>query len=165
MSTTRMTDTRDMTEKQADELLQRIFSLKLSILRAEAAAEAEIEAVRQRLENETYDSRSALRAAESNLDRYIHAHRERFEKPKMRPTPWGKYGLRKSTRLRISSVSSLIETAREHGYTDCIEETVKIIKKAVSKRLRDGEKLPGAYLEVGQTAEYKLDAAAIEEQL
>lgn len=162
---TRLTDTRDMTADQADQVLREIFRRRLDILRAEAQAEARINAIRTGLTNVTAADRAALEAAEARLDSYIHAHEELFVKPRMRVTPWGTYGLRSSTRTVIDSREEAIAYAKKKGYTDMVQVTEALVTKAVAKRLAAGEAIPGVRRETGEAAEYKLDTAALQAEL
>lgn len=161
----RLTDARDTTFAESDALLAEVFQHRLAILRAEAGAEARIAKVREALDAETAPARQRLELAEARLSAAVHAHRDAFQKPRMRVTTWGKYGLRTSTRLTIADVEALIEHAKDHGYTDLYRVVETLDKPAITKRLQAGQPLPGCSLDQGEASEYKLDPAALQEAL
>ena len=165
MIPTRMTDTRDMTPEQADVALQMIFLARLYILRMEAEAEKDIDLTRQSLALATAETRTTLAVKEAQLNAYILRHPDEFARPRMRKTPWGTYGLRSSTRTVIENEAALIEWAKENGHMDLVQTVEKIAQKAVAKRIKSGQEIPGARSETGETAEYKLDTAALEAEL
>lgn len=161
----RLTDARDTTCADADDLLHGIFDARLEILRREAAAEKQISEIREQLALDTTKARQYVELAEAKLSAFVHAHRDDFQKPRMRTTPWGKYGLRTSTRLIIEDAEALIEYAKDNGYPDLIKVSESIVKDAVTRRIAAGHVVPGASIERGEASEYKLDTAALEAEL
>lgn len=161
----RLTDARDTTFGDADELLQRIFNARLAILRREAAAEKEISEIRERLRVDTADARMRLELSEAKLSAFIMANREEFTKPRMRSTPFGMYGLRSSSRVSVDDEAAVLAWAKENGYCDVIRIEECVVKPAVTKRLRAGQDIPGCSIEAGEASEYKLDTAALEAEL
>ena len=161
----RLTDARDTTFADADGLLQQLFDTRLAILRLEAAAEKQISELRDQLALNTAQDRQRLELAEARLSAFIHAHKDAFSKPRMRQTPWGKYGMRTSTRLEISDPAALLQWAKDNGYADLFKVEETLVKPAVTKRLQAGELVPGADLDTSETPEYKLDTAALEAEL
>lgn len=161
----RITDPRDVTFEQTDTLIAEIFDARLTILRREAAAEAQIATIRETLQEETADERRRLELAEARLSAAIHAHREAYQKRRMRVTPWGKYGLRTSTRVEIDDPDLVISHAKSAGQLDLVRTTESVNKDAVARRLRAGEAVPGTRLDQAEASEYKLDTAALEAEL
>jgi len=161
----RLTDARDTTMQEADALLQGIFDARLSILRSEAAAEKQISEIREQLRLNTADARMRLELREARLSAFIMAHRAEFAKPRMRSTPWGKYGLRSSSRVTVADPDALIAWAKEQGHMDLVKVEAVVVKPAVAKRLAAGMDLPGCSVETGEASEYKLDTAALEAEL
>lgn len=161
----RLDDARDTGFRETDALLADIFQARLAILRAEAAAEARIAKVREALDADTATPRRDLELAEARLSAAVHARRDAFRKPRMRVTPWGKYGLRTSTRLTVADPDALIRHAKEQGYVDLYRVVETVDKPAVARRLQDGQSLPGCTVDQGEASEYKLDTAALDAAL
>lgn len=165
MPTDRLTDARDTSLDQADTMLRELFDARLAILRREAAAEAQISEIRERLRLDTAQHRLLVELREAQLSAFILANRDLFDRPRMRRTSWGSYGLRSSSRLEIREPDLLIQWAKDNGYTDLYRTTETLLKPAVAKRLAAGEIIPGADVDHGEASEYKLDTAALEAAL
>ena len=91
------------------------------------------------------------------LSRYILAHRERFQKPRQRQTPFGKYGLRTATKLQVPDEAALIAFARENGL-DILDTKTTVNKTATQKAIAEGEDLGGlAQVVSGDVASYDVD--------
>lgn len=161
----RLTDARDLPADQGENLLRDLFDARLAVMRREAAAERQISAIREHVRLDTAGHRALVELREAQLSSYILANPQDFQRPRMRKTPWGSYGLRTSTRLDIQDPEALLQWAKENGYTDLYRVEETILKPAVSKRLQAGEAVPGASLDRGEATEYKLDPAALEAEL
>ena len=165
MTTVRIADPSRLTQEQADQILRSIFDARLGILRAEAAAEKKIAAIRADLDAATSADRASLTEHEGKLASYVLAHQEQFQKPRMRKTSFGRYGLRSSTRTMIDDETALIAWADANGLADLVATVRRPVLPAVAKRLSDGVAIPGAHTETADAAEYKLDPAALAEAL
>lgn len=161
----RLTDPRDQALDQAEEFMERIFRSRLSILRREAAAEAQIAEIREQVRLDNAQATAALHLHEARLSALILAHADEFERPRNRTCRWGTYGLRTSTRLEIADEEALLAWARENGYDDVIRVAESVVKPAVKRRIEAGEAVPGAELVRADASEYKLDPALLEAEM
>jgi len=161
---TQLADPRTMTAEDADAILEEIAHASVRIARAEARREAQINRAKTACEAETAEDRGHISTLEGRLTTFILTHPGDFTRPRMRRTPFGKYGYRKATgKAHIQDKAAVLQWAGENGYTDCIVDKPAVDKAGVLKRLRRGEDVPGAELRGGDLAEYRLDRAVMEE--
>jgi len=160
---TRLADTRTMTLDDAREAFARLAQATLRIERRAAMAEVRIANVKRDLDTANAEDAAALRQAEAALTEYILAHQDEFKKPRQVTTQYGRFGLRTATALHVEDDAALLAALMELGYPDCFETSTRLVKPAISKRLADGEALPGARLASGELATYSVDKALIKQ--
>ena len=161
---TQLADPRTMTAEGADALLEEIAHASARITREEAKREAQINRAKSACEADTADDRALIRDLEQRLTTFILTHSDQFKRPRMRRTPFGKYGFRKATgKADIQDKAAVLAWADDNGYDDCFIIRKAVDKAGVLKRLRRGEEVPGAALSGGDLAEYKLDRAVLED--
>ena len=117
-----------------------MYDQRLSDIKAEAAsARAQYQAI--------------IAPLEKQLEGYINAHPERFKKPRMRQTEFGKYGLRTVTNLEITDEVAAIMSVKAQGIP-AIVTTEKLNKKALEKAISDGETITGCEIRSGEIVKY-----------
>jgi len=102
-------------------------------------------------EEETAPRRLAVEEMTGALSTWISTNRGEFADPRTVKTELGEFGLRTVTSLIIGDEETLLEHLMQAGYTDCFEVIRKVIKPAVTKRLKAGTELPGCALNSGDT--------------
>ena len=83
-----------MTVEDGDRLFGELAVLEVRILAKTSSADKRIAEIKQKTAEDTAELESLLARKQEELKEYIKAHPERFEKPRMRKTEFGKYGLR-----------------------------------------------------------------------
>lgn len=164
-SPTRMTTTAEMTLDDADQVLAEIFQCRLSILRIEADAEAKIAPFKEAAEDASKPLQAELERLTAALEGFVYSHASAFEKPRMRATQWGSYGMRASSSLQIRNEHELIAWAKRTGNADLVKTVESVVKPAITKRIKAGERIPGASIKTTDTPEYKLDTAVLQAEL
>ncbi len=159
-----LSTTYEMTISDAEATLGDIARLEVAILREEAKREAQVQRAKDACEAATAETRAKLAALRAKLDQFILGHRGEFRKPRMRSCVWGTYGLRSSTRTKISDKDAAIRWCGVNGHNDLVVVTEDLVVKGVAKLLRDGERVDGAELVEGEISAYKIDQAILEQQ-
>ena len=104
MTTKRLEDTRiyqTMTVEDADRLFGELAVLEVRILSKTAAADKKITEIKEKVAADTAADEAVLNRKRVELQEYIKAHPERFAKPRMRKTEFGKYGLRNADKIAV----------------------------------------------------------------
>ena len=137
-----------MTVAEADDLFLRIARLKAVIDKESAAHKkklADLEMAHKEKISAALEEKETL---EAQLEGYIMANQELFEKPRKHPVGQiGTYGITTDPAyVDITDEDAVIEYARENGYDELIQLKVKLDKDAVRRRIEAGETIPGADL-------------------
>ncbi|MCF6174845.1 MAG: host-nuclease inhibitor Gam family protein [Victivallaceae bacterium] len=159
MPVTRTSDNREYestTVSEADKKFNRLAKLEIDIKAKKAAAEKRIATIKAKLESETDAAVSEYKELAEWLDAYILANKGRFAKPRMRPTAFGKYGLRKATKLSITDEQLVIKQSDALGMA-LYEKKYKILKKAVESAISEGKNIAGAKIISGDIAGFTVD--------
>lgn len=157
--TTHLSDNREFesaTVAEGDAKFDRLAALEIAIKARAARAEKRVADIKTKLEADNADAIEEYNELAEWLNSYITTNKERFKKPKMRKTTFGKYGLGKGTKLTVKSEDDVIAHADQKGlilYTT----KKKIDKKAIKKAISDGEKIPGCKLISGDIAKFAVD--------
>ena len=154
--TTRIDDNRAalaMTAEEADKLFQQLAETVIASTAAAAAHEQKLAAVKAAAAKSADTFRRIIKPLEGRLTDYIQAHPERFTKPRMRQTEFGKYGLRSVTNLEITDETAALMSVKAQGIPAVIT-TEKLDKKAIEKAISDGVTVTGAELRTGEITKY-----------
>ena len=165
MTTKRLDDTRiyqAMTEEDADRLFGELAVLEVRILAKTAAADKKITEIKEKVAADTAADEAVLNRKRVELQEYIKAHPERFAKPRMRKTEFGKYGLRSAEKIVIDDPEAVIRYADDMGLEDLYEVQRKVTAGKVKDALAAGVKVPGVRKVSGEVASYTVDRAATE---
>lgn len=156
--TVRITDNRAalaMTVDEADALFQQIaetvivatadaarFEKRLAALKADAVAKAD-------------EHKAILRPLEKQLHDYINAHPDRFQKLRMRPTEFGRYGLRTVTNLEVTDPDAALASVKAQNIP-AIVVTERLDRRAMEKAISDGHTITGAEIRTGEIMKYNV---------
>jgi len=157
--TTQLSDNREFEStsvSEADANFARIAWLEINIKSKQAKAEKRVADIKAKLDAETCDNIDEFNELAKWLDKYILANKERFQKPRMRVTEYGKYGLGKATKLTIKDEVEVITFADEKDLP-LYSVTKKVDKKAVAKAICDGEDIPGCKIVSGDISKFNVD--------
>jgi hypothetical protein len=130
-----------------------------------ARAEKRIAEIKTQAESQIEGRLLAMEQLIKDLSAYITANPPLFQKPRTVKTDFGEFGLRTVTDLLVPNEAPLIEWVMERGYLDCFETVHKLIKPAITKRLKAKEVIPGAQLREGDTVVCKVSAQLISHAL
>ena len=167
MTVTRTSDNREFqaaTVAEADKKFEQLAQLEIGVKAKKAAAEKKIAAVKTKLIASTEAAADEYNELIKWLDAYILANKERFIKPRMRKTEFGKYGLRTVTNLHVSDEQQVIETSDRLSLA-LYETKRNIIKKAVERALADGLDVEGAKMISGDVAGFRVSKELLEAEL
>lgn len=160
----RLEDTRiyqAMTVEDGDRLFGELAVLEVRILAKTSSADKRIAEIKQKTAEDTAELESLLARKQEELKEYIKAHPERFEKPRMRKTEFGKYGLRNADKIAIEDEDAVIRYADDMGL-DLYKTTKKAVAEKIKEALSAGVKVPGVRKISGEVASYTVDRAATE---
>ncbi len=166
MTTTRLADNREyqqMSVEDADKLFSRIAVLTAKVDRSAADTEKRIADLKAAHENRTADDREELKELVAGLTEYIGAHPARFLKPRQHKTPFGRYGLRSVTDVRIVDEQFVMAFSDEHQLA-LYTVTRKVEKTAVAKAIAERGEVPGAKIVAGDVASYTVDKSVLNQQ-
>jgi phage host-nuclease inhibitor protein Gam len=167
MAVTRISDNREFesaTVAEADKKFEELAHLEIGIKAKKAMAEKKIADIKSKLAAQVDDVVDEYNELLKWLNGYILANKDRFAKPRMRKTEFGKYGLRTATKLNISDEQKVIESSDRLGLA--LYETKKsIIKKAVERAIADGKKISGAKIISGDIAGFNVSKELLEAEL
>ena len=152
----RLTDSRDLTMTDAEQLLEDIAHATVRVAKTEAAVKLRIAKLQTELEALTTLDRKVVESKAAQLALYIEAHPEQFSSPRMHRTDFGEFGLRKVSDIYVSDREALLATLLGNGYTDCIRTRHTAVKAALKKRLAAGEAIPGCELRIAHLAKYDI---------
>lgn len=161
----RLEDTRiyqAMTIEDGDRLFGELAVLEVRILAKTSSADKRIAEIKQKTAEDTAELESLLARKQEELKEYIKAHPERFEKPRMRKTEFGKYGLRSAEKIVVDDPEAVIRYADDMGLEDLYEVQRKVTAGKVKDALAAGVKVPGVRKISGEVASYTVDRAATE---
>jgi len=150
-----------MKADEADALLKEIVELRIEEVRLAAIYEKKCAAIKSEYEEKAAPITGIIKDKAAELEAYINANPERFQKPRARKTLFGSYGLRSVSGLEITDELTVIQVARRRGlplYT----EVTKIDKKAIENAINAGEDIPGAQIVSGERAFFKEDKALLD---
>lgn len=165
MTTKRLEDTRiyqSMTTEEADQIFGELAVLEVRILARTAATDKRIAELKQKSADETAELEEQLSRKRDALQEYIKAHPERFVKPRMRKTEFGKYGLRSAEKIVVDDPEAVIRFADDMGLEDLCEVQRKVTAGKVKDALAAGMNVPGVRKISGEVASYTVDRAATE---
>lgn len=167
MAVTRIDDKREfqaVTVAEADKSFAELARLEIGIKAKKAAAEKKIVAVKANLAADIEDSVEEYNEMLKWLSKYIEANKDRFVKPRMRKTEFGKYGLRTATKLHIQDSTLVIEYA-EGAELPLFTVKKTVDKKQVEKHIAEGHTVPGARIISGDVAGFSVSKELLEAEL
>ena len=156
-------EARAMTEAEADKLFQAIAEETIETTRLLAEYERRLLKLKADAVEVRSRSEAIIEPLAKRLSSYIKAHPERFAKTRTKKTPFGTYGIRKVSDLEITDEAALIASLKKNELTEAYEVTTKVIKKAVERLLRDGDKrVTGAVIREGERTAYTVRKELLE---
>ena len=162
MGHTTLYDPRNMTEQDADQLMQQVADLEIGIAVKEARAEARVQRIKDQLEEDVAGDRAALRRAQDELRLYILGHPQRFRRPRSRKTAFGAYGMQLSrAKLLLEDKDEITERLQRED-SDFVKMQPKLDRQAIIAHLKAGNELPGATLESADRPFVKVSKALID---
>jgi len=157
-----LSDTRAVAGVDPAALLEEIAQLDCRVAVVEARAEKVIQQAREKCELATAADRAARARLGQQLEAWINAHRAEFARQRTRVCPAGEFGLRTASNVEVADDEAVIAWALECGYDDLVKITRKLVKPALTKRLKQGEAVPGAALVTGERTWYEVAKALVE---
>ena len=157
-----LTDSRAFSIEDAPRLMQEIALCECRIAQAKAKFEDQIARRKAAYEAEIADDAAERDGAARVLAAIILANKDAFAKPRSRKTDFGRFGLRDVSDVQVTAQDELTDWALTNGHFDVVQVRRIIVKKAVRKRIEDGQTVPGAFVERGERAFYKVDKALLE---
>jgi len=154
--TTRINDNRAalaMSVEEADALFQELAERTIEATAIAARYEKRLAAIKAEAAEAREQSAKIIQPLEGQLEDYINAHPERFQKPRMRKTEFGQYGLRTVTNLQVFDEAGCIASVKAQQLP-AIVVTEKLDKKAVEKAISDGYDITGAEIRSGEIIKY-----------
>ena len=156
MTTVRINDNRAakaMTAEEADSLFQQLAERIIEATATAARYEKRLAALKaEAAENRKLDMKT-IKPLEQQLESYINAHPQRFQRPRMRATEFGKYGLRTVTNLEITDEAACAASVKAQQIP-AIVVTERLDKKAMEKAISDGHTITGAEIRQGEIMKY-----------
>jgi len=128
-----------------------------------ARFEKRVAAMKQQHESNTAAVRAEIELAETQLCDFITTHPELFQKPRTIKTNSGEFGKRHVEELKITDETECLKTCKRRGYVECFKEVTSLIKKALKRHLKAGDKITGCTLKEGDTATYKVASTLLED--
>jgi len=156
--TTRINDNRAalaMTAEDADRVFQKLAEVTLAATSAAAHYDNRVANIKAEAALFREEYMKILKPFERQLEDYITAHPERFAKPRMRQTEFGKYGLRSVTNLEITDETAVMISVKAQGIQAVIV-TEKLDKKALEKAISDGRQITGCEIRTGVIVKYDI---------
>ena len=154
--TVRINDNRTalaMSSDDADRIFQEIAEMTIVATAAAAEFDKRLADIKAQAAEARSIYQKLLAPLETQLQDYISAHPERFIKPRMRKTEFGKYGLRTVTNLQITDEVAAVMSVKAQGIP-AIVVTEKLDKKALEKAISDGVTITGAEIRSGEVVKY-----------
>jgi len=154
--TTRINDNRAalaMSSVDADLVFQQLAEVTIAATAAAAEYDQRIADIKAEAAKARAEFLKIINPLEKQLQDYISAHPERFIKPRMRQTEFGKYGLRTVTNLQITDEVAAVMSVKAQGIP-AIVVTEKLDKKALEKAISDGVTITGAEIRSGEVVKY-----------
>ena len=140
-------DTLDGIEGEFDQKVDNIACL-IKELRLEA------QAIKEEADRLTARQRQKQAAAD-RLARYLQAHMQAMGKGKIE-TARNRITIKKNpVSCKILDEDTVLGFLQLHGMADCYKQETTIKKRELLMRLKDGEEIPGAALDVGERIEIK----------
>lgn len=160
----RISDMRDgiQTLDAARQVFDQLAMTIIKLAAADAILEKKIAKLKFDHDAATALDRDIVAAAGKLLARFIEQHKDQFQDPRKIKTNFGCFGLQSVTELLVDDPDRLEKYLIAHDFKDCFEPVIKVIKKAVLKRIKAGKKLPGARINNGDTATYKVEKSLID---
>jgi phage host-nuclease inhibitor protein Gam len=168
MPVTNTSDNREFqstTVDEADKKFDQLAQLEIRIKARRASAEKRIADIKAKAEADTEADQTEYKELAEWLDKYILANKNRFLKPRMRKTAFGRYGLRTAKKLTITDEQAVIDSARKNELDDIIEMKYRINKKAVEQAIADGKDIDGAKIVSGDLAGFTVDKKLLDAAL
>ena len=153
---------RAMTVQDTDELHRRIALVTVRINKILAGYEKKIADLKADADADVASLREVLKQDAGKLTQCIRLHGERFVKPRMRKTDYGKYGLRTVSNVEILDEASALISCKAQQIPAVIASE-RLDKKALEKALTDGLTIAGVELRTGEIASYTVDKSLMEE--
>lgn len=151
-----ITDTRAalaMSVQEADQLFQRLAEATVIAMAVAAAYDQRLADIKAEAATAREQHLAIIKPLEARLRDYINAHPERFQKPRMRKTEFGQYGLRTVTNLEITDEMAAIMSVKAQAL-QALVITEKLDKKAIEKAISDGATISGAEIRTGEIVKY-----------
>ncbi len=142
-----------MTADEADAVFQRIAEVTIEATAVAAQYEDQMSTIKTQAAAAREDFLKILRPLEAELEDYINARPERFQKPRMRRTEFGQYGLRSVTSLDIADEAAALASVKAQGIPALVV-TERLDKKAIEKAISDGLTISGAEMRSGEIVKY-----------
>jgi len=139
--------TRHITREQAEAAVGAHLRCELRIIARSARLDARIAELKAKLADDIAADQAESARARATAEAYILANKDELLSGRRHTvaTTMGTYGLRKNTETVIEDAEAVLDYARDNGYPDLYKEgRTTVVKKAVAKRLKDGEEVPGA---------------------
>ena len=135
-----------MTVAEVDDIFLRIARVAATIEREEAAHKKRL-ADLEMAHKEKLDALVAEKQTlTTELERAVMANQDRYESPRTHQVGRiGAYGIKTAPpKVEIRDLEALVRFALEHGYSDIIVTKHTPVKRAILKRVLEGEEIPGA---------------------
>jgi hypothetical protein len=163
--TQRLADLRNdiATMEEAKQVFDDVAYLTIKLAAQDAALEKRIAKIKTDHESETADDRALMADGGAILARFIEQHKDLFQDPRKVKTSLGSFGLQTVCELAIDNPEALEKFLVKAKLEDCFELAFRLVKIAIRKRLEAGEKIPGARLNQGDTAVYKVEKTLVDQ--
>ncbi len=160
---TRMSDTRKMSQKQADQLLEEIANLEVELTLKLAICKREINRYKGLATAHKDNLGSIIADRAAKLNAYVLAHPDEFEKPRSRVTPFGKYGMRDVSNLEIKNEKELLQYLVDNEMFEFIKTEQSVMKIPLREAVKNGLSIPGVEIDSGTSSFYSVDSSLIDQ--
>lgn len=152
-----------MSLDDATAIFNRLAERTLALESRNAVLEKRIARLKAQHEESCASLVSDIEDHSSALTAFIETHRDLFSDPRKIKTSLGSFGLQTVSELKITDADQLLQYLMDKGYDDCFEVVRTPVKTSVKARIKTGEIIPGAVVNEGDTAVYKVSKALIDQ--
>lgn len=159
----KLADTRTVPDLDAAKFLFADYArTDLEIAKRRAASDVRIARLKAEYEADVANLQEARAEQLRYLTAYILANRDKFEDPRSVKTDFGKFGLRDVSNLEVTDEAAVLAWAKNHGIDDVTKTTTALVKPAITKRLKCGDRIPGARIVRGEEVFATVDSALLD---
>lgn len=142
-----------MSVDEADALFQALAERTIEATAVAAEHEKQMAIIKAKAAEDREVFQNIIKPLENQLEDYINAHPQRFERPRMRKTEFGQYGLRRVTSLDVFDEDACKASVKAQQIP-AIVVTERLDKKAIEKAISDGFDVTGAEIRSGEIMKY-----------